>query len=67
MILTVRSPERQIVGDLIARFPEYQQCNVNLQKWPSNGGGLTASLMIKSAKNGEREKRIGAVRIAYPP
>ena len=50
------------------RFFEHQQCNVNLQKGRSNNGGSTASPMIKSGKkNEEREKRVGAVRIAYLP
>ena len=37
--LTVKSPERQIVGVLIVRFLEYQQRNVNLQNGSSDGGG----------------------------
>ena len=60
--LIVRSPERQIVRDLIVRLPKHQQRNVNLQK-----GHSTASPMIKSTKNAEREKRIGVVRIAFLP
>ena len=63
--LIVGSLERQIVGVLIVRFPEYQQRNVNLQKERLGSGGLAVSSMIKLAKNVEREKRIGAVRIAY--
>ena len=65
--LIVRSPERQIVGVLIVRFPEHQQRNVNLQKGRFDDGRPIASPMIKSAKNVERKKRIGVVRIAYPP
>ena len=65
--LIVESLERQIVGVLIVRFLEHQQRNVNLQKGSSNSGGPIASLMIKSAKNEDREKRIGVVRIAYLP
>ena len=65
--LIVGSPERQIVGVLIVSFPEHQQHNVNLQKGRFDCGGPAASLMIKSAKNAEREKRIGTVRIGYLP
>ena len=60
-------PEHQIVGVLILKFPEHQRLNVNLEKGHSSDDGLTASSMIKSAKNTERKKRIGAVRIAYLP
>ena len=38
-----------------------------LQKGRSDGDGPTASPVIKSSKNVEREKRIGIVRIAYLP
>ena len=40
---------------------------MNLQKRHSGGGGWAASPMIKSTKNIEMEKRIGAIRIAYLP
>ena len=56
--LIVRSPECQIVGVLIVRFPKHQQCNVNLKKGRSDSGGSAASPMIKSIKSVEREKRI---------
>ena len=65
--LIVGSPEHQIVGSLIVRFSEHQHRNVNLQKGHSEGAGLVASPMIKSAKSEEREKRIGEFRIAYLP
>ena len=55
--LIVRSLKRQIVGVLIVGLLEHQQCNVNLQKRSSDGGGSATSSMIKSAK-AEREKRI---------
>ena len=65
--LIVESPERQIVEDLIVRFPKHQQCNMNLQKRRSDGSGSVAFPMIKLSKNVERKKRIGIVRIAYLP
>ena len=49
------------MGVLIVRFPEHQQRNVNLQKGRFDGGGPAVSLMIKSAKSTEREKRIGVL------
>ena len=45
---------------MIVIFPEHQQCNVNLQKGHSGGSGLAVSPMIKSTKDVEWEKRIGA-------
>ena len=65
--LIVGSPERQIVGGLIIRFPEHQQRNVNLQKGRFNSDEPTAYPMIKLAKSVEKEKIIGVVRIAYLP
>ena len=38
---------------------------MNLQKGRFDGGGPAASPLIKSAKNAEREKRVGTVRIFY--
>ena len=63
--LKVRSPERQIVRVLIVIFLEHQKRNVNLQKGHFGSGGSVASLMIKSSKSTEWEKRIGLVRIAH--
>ena len=40
---------------------------MNLQKGHSGRGGPAASLMIKSTKGAEREKRIRVVIIAYLP
>ena len=65
--LIVGSPECQIVGVLIIRFLEHRQHNVNFQKGRSDNDGSAASPVIKLAKNVEREKRIGVVRIAYLP
>ena len=71
--LIVGSPERQVVRTLIVRFPKHQQRNVNpncMTSWALAARCKPAKKgiqAIKFAKNVEREKRIGAVGIAYLP